>query len=246
MNSDDSYNNEQGLNKEQINAYVDDQLSTEVKAEILKKSQDDETLAEEICQAQVLKGMIKLAYQTPPDKALEQKKRTSSQPYWRTGIAASLFLIIGVLSGWYSAFQYGGLSTGASTFQQVKLTPGLTNEHQVLLHISTDEPARVEAALNNAERLLTANDNDEHFQLQILVNSKGILILQKNESPFIERLKALTGKSENVALLACQRSIERQQLKGVEVHLVKEAKVIPEALSAIVSRLHQGWVYIRA
>ena len=100
--------------------------------------------------------------------------------------------------------------------------------------------------MNNAERLLSANSSDEKFRLQILVNAEGIRILQQNESPYIERLKVLANNSDNVSLLACQRSIERQKLKGIEVHLVKEAKVIPEALAAIVSRLHQGWVYIRA
>lgn len=240
MNSDEIINNEK------INAYVDDQLSTEVKAEILKKSQENEAIAESICQTQVLKGMVKLAYQTPPDHHDKQNKQSQKSNVWRYSMVASILLMVGVISGWFGALQYGHQEGNLSLLQQVQLTSTAVKNHQVLLHISTNETSRVEAALNNAERLLSSNNNEEKFQLQILVNAEGINILQKDKSPYIERLRALAVNSDNVALLACKRSIERQKLKGIDVHLVTEAQVIPEALEAIVSRLHQGWVYIRA
>ena len=144
MSSDDSLNsqsNEQNVNKEQINAYVDDQLSTEVKAEMLKKSQDDDAIADAICQTQVLKGMVKLAYQSPPDKSSEQnQKKHHRSSYWQTGIAASVLLLIGIFAGWYGAIQYSASPVNSALFQQVQVPPDVVNEHQVLLHISTDEP----------------------------------------------------------------------------------------------------------
>lgn len=240
MNSDDL------TNIEQINAYVDDQLSNEVKAEILKKSQENEQLSENICQTRVIKEMIKLSYQTPPDNRSEKQAGKHRSNYVQYGIAASLFLLIGSIVGWSGALFYANPMFNNNVLQQVQLNSSALNKHQVLLHIATDEPSRVESALSNAERLLASNNMDEKFQLQILVNADGIKILQENNSPYIDRIRTLTTKHENISFLACQRSIERQKLKGVDVHLVKEANVIPEALEEIVNRLNQGWVYIRA
>ncbi len=240
MNSDDP------INIEQINAYVDDQLSTEVKAEILKKSQQNEELAESICQTRVIKEMVKLSYQTPPDNNFAQHAKKQHTSRWQYGIAASLFLLIGSFAGWNGAYFYDNRLVNSSLLQQVQLSPDTINKHHVLLHIATNEPSRVESALNNAERLLTSNNNDGKFKLQILVNADGIKILQADDSPYIEKIRSLAMKHENVSFLACQRSIERQKLKGIDIHLVKEASVIPEALEEIVRRLNQGWVYIRA
>lgn len=240
MNSDDLTINEQ------INAYVDDQLSNEVKAEILKKSQDNEQLSESICQTRVIKEMVKLSYQTPPEHYSNKQTGAHRTSYFQYGIVASLFLLLGSVAGWSGANFYANPLFNNSASQQIQLNSDTINTHQVLLHIATDEPSRVDSALDNAEKLLASNNMDEQFQLQILINADGIKILQENNSPYIDRIRALAGQHENVSFLACQRSIERQQLKGIEVHLVKEANVIPEALEAIVKRLNQGWVYIRA
>ena len=52
-------------------------------------------------------------------------------------------------------------------------------------------------------------------------------------------------KYDNISFLACSRTIEKLRLKGIDVHLVPEATVIPAALEEIVDRLQQGWAYIR-
>jgi len=243
-------NSEDPVSIEQINAYVDNQLSDEVKAEILKKSQQNEELAETICQTRIIKEMVKFSYQRPPDNQLDKRSEKHSAKHkpglFQYGIAASLFILLGGLAGWNGAYFYSASELNETLSQQVQLTPEAIDNHRVLLHISTDEPSKVEAALNNAERLLSRNNSDEKFKLQILVNAEGIKILQKNESPYIERIRALAMHHENISFLACQRSIERQKLKGIDIHLINEVSVIPEALAEIVQRLNQGWIYIRA
>ncbi len=236
-------NTENELSNEQINAYVDDQLSTEVRAEILNESQKNKALADSICQTRIIKEMVKLSYQQAPGQEHKKKTENAVSVCWQHGLAASLLLILGSVAGWQGA---NTVSRHYASNDVLPLQYTQKNQHHVLLHISTDEPSRVNAALNNAERLLNSNNQQDKFQLQILVNAEGIKILQEEQSPYIERLKKLASQHDNVSLLACQRSIERQKLKGLEVHLIKEASVIPEALEEIVNRLHQGWVYIRA
>jgi len=239
-------NSDEQINIDQINAYVDDQLSNEVKAEILKKSQRNDELSEKICQTRIIKEMVKLSYQTPPNHKLDKQVKTQRSSPLQYGIAASLFLLVGCIAGWNGAYFYSNQLLNSSSLEQVQLGSDAINKHQVLLHIATGEPSRVESALNNAERLLTSYKSDEKFQLQILVNADGIKILQANDSPYVDRIRTLAMEHENVSFLACQRSIERQKLKGIDVHLVKEASVVSEALEEIVKRLNQGWVYIRA
>jgi intracellular sulfur oxidation DsrE/DsrF family protein len=49
----------------------------------------------------------------------------------------------------------------------------------------------------------------------------------------------------NISFLACSRTIEKLHMRGIDIHLIPEARVIPGALEAIVDRMQQGWVYIR-
>jgi len=192
--------------------------------------------------------MLKVSYLNPPrvNSANNKGKKVFALSGMMSSLAASIILMIAIGVGALGGFQYA--QKNFLPFPQLtQLNADIEKNQHILLHIGTNKDERIQLALDNAEHLLNSfAANNKKVKLQILVNAEGIAMLNTDTSPYIGRIQALSSRYENVAFLACQRSIERQMLKGVEIHLVKQARVIPEALQAIVNRLENGWVYIRA
>jgi len=235
----------QKISDDLLNAYVDGELSVEDQAEVIAALRQNPQLSEKLCELRALKEMVNVSYQNPPTpRSINDQQQTAYRHAWSlSGIAASIGLLITLALGTILGYQYGQQELG----QFVQLNPASEQNQSVLLHIGTRNDERIQLALDNAEHILTSfAAKEKRIKLQILVNAEGIHMLNAENSPYISRIKAMSERFENVAFLACQRSIERQKLRGVEIHLVKEASVVPEALRTVVSRLESGWVYIRA
>jgi|GEM_PF-1648324 len=238
------------ISDELLNAYVDGELSADDQAEVMDALRKNPSLSEQVCELRVLKEMLKVSYANRPidNKTPESIALSSATKFTKSfsGLAASIVLFLAIGFAAFAGYQYA--NHGPSyTGQLIQLSPTAEQNQNILLHIGTDNDERIQLALDNAEHLLTSfAASDKKVQLQILVNAEGIHMLNSESSVYLSRIQDLSDKYENVAFLACQRSIERQKLKGVEIHLVKEANVIPEALKAVVNRLENGWVYIRA
>jgi intracellular sulfur oxidation DsrE/DsrF family protein len=79
----------------------------------------------------------------------------------------------------------------------------------------------------------------------VVANADGVRLLQAGTSPHAARIAALLARYDNIAFLACSRSLEKLRLKGIDVHLLPDVGVVPGALEEIVARLQEGWVYVR-
>jgi len=112
--------------------------------------------------------------------------------------------------------------------------------------VSSSDPVRFGAALDGVERLLrTSRAEGRVVQVEIVANTEGLNLLRADRSPYAARLRHLAHRYDNVRILACSRTIEKFRLMGVDVRLLPEAEVIPGALEQIVTRLQEGWVYIK-
>ena len=240
-------NGQYEISDELLNAYVDGELSVEDQAELVTALRKNPELSEKLCQLRTLKEMLRVSYQNPHldnNQNVVEKKQyaiTRSMSF----IAASVLLVIAVTIGAFGGFEYANKQVISPQF--VQLNPTLEQNQHILLHIGTNQHERIQLALDNAEHLLNSfAAKNQKIKLQVLVNAEGINMLNSDRSPYIGRIQNLSRRYENITFLACQRSIERQMLKGVEVHVLKEATIIPEALQAIVNHLENGWIYIRA
>lgn len=239
------------ISDEMLNAYIDGELSPTDLAEMASLLKNDKDLAAKVCQLRLQKEMLKLSYaQLPTTQASSSKQLPTSSNFSRvkhlSGLAASIVLVLAIGLGGVLGFQYAQFN-GSQSQPMAQLQPIPQNRQHVLLHIGTDDSKRIALALDNAENLLNSfKQRGLGAEVQILVNAEGIHMLNAEGSPFIERIQSMSHRFDNLSFLACQRAIERQKLKGVDIHLVKQASVIPEALQAIVNRLENNWVYIRA
>ena len=239
MNSNDRFSDEL------LHTFIDDEIDTQDRAEIMEAVRNDKDLAGRICELQQVKDSVRLAYREPPQSDrinTHWQSSRNSRLSIRAAAAVALFTF-GSVTGWLMHTQPGvSANTQASGIAQ--LAP---KEHKrVVLHISTADPERLGDALDDAEQLLSGyKDRPGVMQLEVVTNTEGLTLLRADASPYVERIRSLAQKYDNISFLACSRTIEKLRLKGIDVHLVPEAMVIPGALEEIVDRLQEGWAYIR-
>ena len=230
-----------------INAFVDGELSSEERARLLEAADERSEIADHICQIRMMKDMLRVAYQDLPSPARKGRSRWSSASWLAQAAAAVLLLTLGGSAGWYANAELATSALPELAAHALRIDPARADTAHVLLHISTADARRVGAALSGAEELLASYQRDHKpLVVEVIVNAEGIQILRADTSAYVARIRDLTRRYSNISFVACSRSLERLHLKGTQVHLIKEAHVIPEALDAIIHRLKQGWIYIQA
>lgn len=225
------------LSEETLNAFVDGQLDPDERARVYAALRHDPSLAERACELRELKELVQEAYAHPP----RPYRGPGRRPRLWQAVATVALLAVGALGGWLGR---GLLADGDNP--AVALQAAARAEKRILLHISSGDPARLRVALDEAEHLLrTYRARGQRLQIEIVANGKGLDLLRADVSPYADRVRRLAREYENVVFLACRRAIERLRERGVDVRLLPEARTAPSALEQIVTRLQEGWVYIK-
>lgn len=238
-------NEQHRISDELLNAFIDDELDTADWTEIVKQLRVDNELAGRVCELRQHKDMVQKAYRLPK----RSSARVSQSRYWWrntfNAVAISVLLLAGVAVGWVlgngNSFHFG------SHFSQLaQVDPALQDNGKILIHIATADPKRLKTALDETEELLSGYQaKGKKVQIEIVANSEGVELLQSNSSPYVDRIIELMARYDNLTILACSRSLEKMRLKGLEVHLIPDVGIVPGALEEIVTRLQEGWVYIK-
>lgn len=241
--------NHKDISNELLNAYLDNELDGDERAEILAALERDKSLAGRLCELRNIKELTQFAYSTPHADDHSPRQRRFARQYASIAVAATLFLAVGSLVGWFAHDELNASSPIRSQQSQVATLDNIdtvAEQKKVILHIDSAEPEKLLSALDSAEDLLaTSADRGSPLALEIIANAKGLDLLRVDTTPAATRISELSAKYDNLSILACNRAIERLQELGIKVQLVPEAKVAPSALDQIVHRLKQGWVYIK-
>ena len=231
---------------EQLQAFVDDEINIADRAEIMEAVRHDDELACRVCELLQIKDTVRLAYREPELPATGH--RTHSAP-WRIQMpakaaAALLIFAMGTTTGVLVQSNIGINSVNGSALATVA---DVDHEmKRVIIHVSSAEPQKLDEALTDTEELLVSyKDRPELVQLEVVANAAGLSLLRADTSPYPERIRRMAQQFNNISFLACSRTIEKLKLRGIDVHLLPEAKTIPGALEEIVDRMQEGWVYIR-
>ncbi len=232
------------ISGEQLNAFIDDELNFEEKTRIFEHLGKDEALIRETQELQQLRSLLKHAYRNPPPPPHNRNRAVSHLPL--KGLAAGLLLGLGVITGWFGNAFTDNIRV-ALDGSATHLNTVAADQANLLLHISTNDPARMEAALNYAEeQLATHRAQDLAFRLEVVANDGGIELLRRDTSPYPERIEALLSEYDNVTFLACANALHKLQAQGVNVELLPGTRSDHTALDKIIERLDKGWRYIKA
>jgi intracellular sulfur oxidation DsrE/DsrF family protein len=232
---------------EQLQAFVDDEIDVSERADIIEAINRDDALACRVCELMQLKDSVRLAYREPPQPEVTKSRWKASHKtlFSINAVAGVMLLAMGTLIGVLLQPQLNPTVSVASD-GLAQIAPAGDGYKRVVFHIATADPVRLKQALDDAEELLASyRDEPEKVLLEVVANTEGLTLLREDASPYVERIHRMAMLYDNLSFLACSRTIEKLKLKGIDVHLVPDAEVIPGALEKIIDRLHEGWVYIR-
>ncbi|MEW5769040.1 MAG: hypothetical protein AB1831_01625 [Pseudomonadota bacterium] len=230
-----------------LNAFLDGELTADESEHALRLLDADSEFRGKACEVRGLKDRVKGAYADLPP--MPARGGTSlPRPGWWQALAASVLLVVGVSCGWLAHDQSGkkaaterlaGLPEG---YQPVTLA-GKVDPNKIVLHLDNNDPTRLTAVLDLAEQLLARRGEKGH--VEIVVNSYGLNLLRQETSPYRERIGQMASRHRNLDFVACGQSVARLNKEGVLVDLLPQVHVVRSAISEILDRMQQGWVYVK-
>jgi intracellular sulfur oxidation DsrE/DsrF family protein len=234
----------------ELNAYVDGELSTAERAEMLAAITQDSQLAREACALSNLKQQIQLAYAHPP-KHKNQQQKSQKRPW--LAIAASLVMLAtGLLGGWLlnsPGSQVPGQRfvvldpTGRGQAPAVAGSP----ETRIVFHLTNADQTLAGELLDDVEQILSSYQHEgKPLRVEIVSNGDGLSLLRARLSRHKQRINKLAGLYNNLTFVACKNTIQRLQVsEGIEINILPEAEVINSGVDHVVKRQREGWAYIR-
>lgn len=239
-------NDHDHITEEQLNAYVDNELHDNERALLINAIAHDREISKTVTDIRQSMDQMKLAYKHPPLPAVHYLQQAEQKSAWLSvAIAATVFLAIGTLIGVLLPQQSGHVSP---TFTAVnEYSPVNASDDKILIHVNSMDRNQITSALNKAEEiLLHTNKTHRKVNLKLVANAEGLGILRHN-SPYADRIRQLSSTHDNIKFLACGIAMENARLKeGTNIKLLPEAQKIPAALTEILDRLKEGWLYMKS
>lgn len=237
--------------EENLNLFIDEQLDTAEMDEIRHAILDDAELRGRVCQLKAIRELVGYAYENVPEPNWENKPEGRFFRRTMQGIAASLLIGIGVITGWVvneNVRAVDRIASASDVFEYFKYkAPTDRIGRKIIIHITTGDVAVINAALNEAEQLLASyRASNTPMKLDIITNKEGINMLRVGVSPYVDRIERIIDENDNVAFYACQRSIQKAMKKeGRDIVLMPNTITTRTAQELISERLDKGWVYIK-
>jgi len=243
--------NNEKYTDEKLNLFIDEQLDFDEIDEIHQAILKDADLGTRVCQLKAVRELVRYAYESTPvtDANVSIDRRSQNRFVWRS-VAASMLLVVGAISGWMtnSYAKSEQIVSAGEVFDYFKYKGAVdSTERKIVIHVTTGDVAAVNGALNEVEQLLASySDANSPMQLDIVTFRDGINMLRVDSSPYIERIESLLDGNDNIAIYACQNSIEKARKKwGKDIVLMPQAVTANTAKELVSERIQKGWVYIK-
>jgi hypothetical protein len=238
------------VSEETLHAFVDGELDVAESEALTARMRDDKELAQRVCRLRSLRSMVKLAYAEPPVATDRSPGAAPRRLFMQRCALGCVILFAGLSGGWVLR----GIGTEAvatapavevSGYQVVSLA-GQADPNRVLMHIDSAAPDRMKALLDQAERLLAeAERQGRAMQLEVIANGQGLDLLRTDRTPDAERIARMQQRHANLRWVACGQTIARFTHEGQKIELLPVTRTAPTAIGEIVTRLQQGWTYVR-
>lgn len=236
MSMDDKYSDEK------LNLFIDGELDSRDRAEIMEAIQNDGTLSDRASELMRLKDAVHLAYSNPPEPGSAQSdwRRDMRFGWLRNAVAAMLLLAVGLAGGWLLHPLTDNIAP-----QPAIATSTVDQQEKIILHISKSDPRQFAAALDYAEKFLAENDSND--QIDVVAHAGGLDVMRSDVSPMKERILSLMQKHRNIHFIACAGAIRMfQQKNGTSPAIIEGVGTDMTAFDHIVGRLQSGgWKYIK-
>lgn len=216
------------LSDEELNAFVDDQLSTADRARVLEAINRDEALQKRVAEIQQTRSLLRHAYERPP---LPPRAALAATSWQKQMLAASVLLSVGMATGWL-LHQLASKSVSPMV-QTVGALKG------VVIQVSKNDPAEWEMALINARNVRRAY-GDKPIDVEIVAYGPGLKMLH-NDSPVGDGLEE--ARRDGVKLLACGNTMRATHTTRQDLNWLVD--VVPAGIVEIMQKQVEGYAYVR-
>lgn len=238
------------VSDEALQAFVDGELDVVESEALIARMRDDKDLAHRVCALRSLQSMVRLAYAEPPAQKGRVMQASTRRQFVQRCAYGCLVLLVGLSGGWAlrgldAQFTVSGPAIADGAYQTVSLARE-SDPNRVMLHIDSASPDKMRAVLDQAERYLDEADRQgRSMQIEVIANSHGLDLLREGVSPYSDRIASMRKRHASLYFVACSQSVARFKNEGQNVVLLPVAKTAPTAIGEIVTRLQQGWTYVR-
>ncbi len=236
---------------EHLNAFIDDELDLADRNNLLEAIEKDTSLRHRLCETQGVKRLLQHAYSDLNSHPAQTAKRRWKRGYTQSLMAASFLLLIGASSGWLLSLTEQH-HAGSVSPRLTRLISTISNDNvaqepdKVIVQVSSANPVRLQAALDETENLLVAyRKNNRPLQMEILANGSGLNLMMTGATPFEHRIEQMKARFPNLLLFACQQTMQEMEARGIPVHLIPNTQIAGSALEEISRRVREGWDYVR-
>ncbi|MDJ0880504.1 MAG: hypothetical protein QNJ56_02545 [Gammaproteobacteria bacterium] len=227
------------ISDELLNSYIDRQITSAERQEILDLIKQDKHLAGRVCALQNLKEMTRLSYDDIPASRLPETVIEKSPVLPRLAAVLAIFSL-GLLMGLGSMHISQHNHNASNLVQQDTLT-------KVLVHLTSSDTDDGLNTLSNLEQMLEAYESkQEPVHIEVIANGNGIRLLSPQEYRIAERIHYLTQKYDNLNFAACKNTLDQLRMtRGIDLKLIPEVKLIDSGVVEVIKRQREGWTYIR-
>lgn len=216
------------LSEEELNAFVDGQLSTADHARVLEAMGRDEALQKRVGEIQQTRSLLRHAYERPP---LPPRAAATAPSWTRQMLAASVLVSVGIITGWLLHNLAG--KRPAPAMQTAGAPKG------VVIQVSEADPAKWEMALINARNVRKAY-GAKSVGVEIVAYGPGLKML-RSDSPVASGVEE--ARKNGVKLKACGNTMSMTHTTRAE--LDAGVDVVPAGIVEIMERQQEGYAYVR-
>jgi len=247
MNStpDNETKNSQPLAQLYLDALIDGELSADERAHALLRLESDAAFKAEACDLRLLKERVRSAYAEPPPAPVKSQRPLRSG--LSQALAAALLLSVGLGAGWIShdftaaAPTFDRLAVMPEGYQPIALSEAI-DQNKIILHLDSGDRGRLGKVLDLADQVLA---RQPAARIQIVVNSYGLDLLRADVTPLASRIESMARRHANLSFVACGQTVARLKRDGIKVELLPVAYTASSAINEIMTRMGQGWVYVK-
>lgn len=237
------------ISEEILNAFIDGEIESEEKIEILRQLSDDPALTQRACELIRTKELLRSAYQSAtPNNHRDLSDYKTKRPARQWGaIAASLMvaLLVGFVSlnGTVERQLPDRGHFAQVAFQQAEESAAL----RIVFHLTSSNPLRMGKLLDDVEALLEkTGELQQNAVVEVIANGDGLDLYRDGVTSFGERIAEMSGDNQNLRFVACQRTIDQIESDGQgRVHLLPQVVTAGSGISQVIQRQQQGWSYIQ-
>lgn len=215
------------ISEEELNAFVDDQLSNADRTRVLEALGRDEALQKRVAEIQQTRNLLRHAYAQVPLPARASPLATAWQ---KQALAASLLATFGFATGWFVHNQFKSDTPGLHANGQPK---------GVVIQVSEADPAKWEMALINARNVRKAYA-DKNVGVEIVAYGPGLKMLRSDSAVTSGLADA---KKNGVKLIACGNTMRMTHTTREQLNPVVD--IVPAGIVEIMQRQQEGYAYVR-